>query len=179
MLTYLKVPPNSLNVDIICSLLDEAIGLLDTKKWCRSLSIDEFYDLFHPYARESQSITKLLKHSISVWLMVVSLGYDLEQRSREYLRNNEVFKGYILDRLGSFLVEEETRKIDRKLCCQCKKNSYTITRRFSPGYGDFSIKAQKIFFNLTKDCILGLRISPGCLVSPEKTVTAVKGVVKL
>lgn len=180
MLKYLKVPPNNLNVTkIICSLLDEAIRLLDIKKWSKHLPIDEFYDLFHPYACESQSINKLFKYSKSVWLMVVSLGYDLEQRSREYLKNNEVFKGYILDRLGSFLVEEEIRFIDLNIIHECCINGYTTTHRFSPGYGDFSIQAQQIFLNLVKDSIPELRISSGYHLVPDKTVTAVKGVIKL
>lgn len=160
-------------------LLEESLNLIDIKKWRRCISIDEFYKLFHPYARQSKSISKLLAQTEKVWLIGVSLGEYLELRSREYFRTNEVFRGYILDRLGSFFVEEEVKKIDTEILRECQKDGCSATRRYSPGYGDFSIKAQQIFFNLIKDSIPELKISSGCLLSPEKTVTAVKGVTKL
>jgi len=178
MLKYIRIPQNGSQKERVSLLLKELVSLLDTKKWCRCVSIDEFYGLFHIYARESQSITKLLKHSVKVYLITVTLGQDIERRSRKYLRNNEVFNGYIVDRLGSFLVEEEIRGMDLDITQQCRNEGCTTTHRYSPGYGDFSIKAQQAFFDLVKDSIPELTISHGCLLSPEKTVTAIKGVVK-
>ena len=178
MLKYIRVPENDPTKERVSLLLEEAVILSDAKKWRRRVSIDEFYDLFRPYARKSKSIAKLLRHSVNVWLMTITLGENLEHRSREYFRNNEVFRGYILDRLGSFLAEKEIRCMDLDIIQQCRNQGYTTTRRFSPGYGDFSIKSQQIFFDLIKDSIPGLKISHGCLLSPEKTVTAIKGMIK-
>lgn len=178
MLKYIRVPENDPSKERVSLLLEEAVSLLDAKKWRRRVSIDEFYDLFRPYARKSESIAKLLKHSVNVWLMTTTLGEDVEYRSREYFGKNEVFNGYVVDRLGSFLVEEEIRCMDLDITQQCRNEGCTTTRRYSPGYGDFSIKAQQIFFDLVKDSIPGLKISHGCLLSPEKTVTAIKGVIK-
>lgn len=178
MLKYLQAPRNSQAIGIITLLLREAIDLLDTRKWHRVVTVYDFYELFHPYAQQSKSISKLLKRAENVYLIAVTLGGALEHRSREYFRNNEVFKGYILDRLGSCLVEEEVKKIDKKITRHCDQGGFITTHRYSPGYGDFSIKAQQIFFDLVKDSIPGLRISHGCILSPEKTVTAIKGVSK-
>ncbi len=175
MLKYLKVPRNSQTMEIISLLLEESLKLVDIKKWHRCVPVDEFYKLFHPYARQSKSISKLLTRTEKVWLIAVSLGEDLEFRSREYFKSNEVFRGYILDRLGSFLVEEEVKKIDTEISRECQKDGCPTIHRYSPGYGDFSIKAQQIFFNLIKDSIPELKISSGCLLSPEKTVTALRG----
>jgi len=160
-------------------LLEESFTLIDIKKWRNCVPVDGFFEIFHPYARQSKTITKLLEDTVNVWLMVVTIGQHLEQRSREYLRNNEIYRGYILDRLGSFFVEEEIKNIDSTISRQCSDDGYTTTHRYSPGYGDFSIKAQQIFFNHAKDSIPGLKISHGCFLSPEKTVTAVKGVLNL
>ena len=178
ILKYIRISQNGSKKERVSLLLEELVSLLDTKKWFRRVSIDEFYDLFHTYARESQSITKLLKHSVKVYLITVTLGQDIEHRSREYFRNNEVFNGYVVDRLGSFLVEEEVKKIDMEITRQCKDDGHATTHRYSPGYGDFSIKAQQIFFHLAKDFVPTLKISHGCLLSSEKTVTAIKGMVK-
>jgi len=178
MLKYLKVPQDNQTMETISLLLEESLTLIDIKKWFNRVPVDEFYETFSPYARESQSITKLLREAEKVWLIAVSLGENLEFRSRGYFRNNEVFRGYILDRLGSFLIEEEVKKIDRTISQECQRDNLTTTQRYSPGYGDFSIKAQQIFFNLAKDYIYGLRISSGSILFPEKTVTVIKGVIK-
>jgi hypothetical protein len=178
MMKYIRVPQNSPKKERISLLLQELVGLLDIKKWCRCVSIDKFYDLFHNYAHESQSITKLLKNSVKVYLIIVTIGQAVERRSREYFRNSEHFNGYVSDRLGSFLVEEEIRNIDSTISRQCSEDGYTTTHRYSPGYGDFSINAQQIFFDLVRDSIPGLKISHGRLISPEKTVTAIKGMIK-
>ncbi|MBW2646080.1 MAG: hypothetical protein JRE23_07875 [Deltaproteobacteria bacterium] len=178
MLKYIRVPRNGPQKERVSLLLQELLSLLDTKKWRMCVSIDKFYDLFGAYAHESQSITKLLKRSVKVYLITISLGQAIERRSREYFKNSESFNGYVADRLGSFLVEEEIRNIDSTISRQCSESGYTTTRRYSPGYGDFSINAQQIFFDLAKDSIPELKISPGCLMSPEKTVTAIKGMIK-
>ncbi|MBW1700242.1 MAG: hypothetical protein JRK26_26060 [Deltaproteobacteria bacterium] len=159
--------------------MDESSGLLNIKQWRRCVTIDEFFTLFHPYAGQSKSITKLLAQAKKVWLLVVTIGEGLECKSKEYFNKNEFFRGYIMDRLGSFLVEEEAKKIDLEISRKCQEDDYATTRRYSPGYSDFSIKAQQIFFNLVKDAIPELKISPGYLLSPEKTVTAVKGMIKV
>ena len=178
MLKYLRVPQDGQPMEIVSSVLEETVRLIDIEKWSKCVPVDDFFELFHPYARSSKSISKLLGKAEQVYLIVVTLGENLGNGAKEYFGKKEVFKGYILDRLGSFLVEEEVKKIDMEITRQCKDNGHATTHRYSPGYGDFSIKAQQIFFNLTKDSIPGLTISHGCLLSPEKTVTAIKGVVK-
>lgn len=165
-------------MEIISSVLEETIDLIEIKKWRKCVPVDDFYELFHPYARSSKSISKLLSKAKHIYLIVVTMDEGLGNKVKEYFEEKEAFKGYILDRLGSFVVEEEIKKIDMEITRQCKDDGHATTHRYSPGYGDFSIKAQRTFFDLVKDTLPGLTISHGCLLSPEKTVTAIKGVVK-
>jgi len=177
MLKYLKVSPNSQGIETISLLLEELLSLMNIKKWQSCVTIDDFYKLFHPYAQQSKSIFKLLTRAERVWLIAVSLGEDIDFRIRQYFKINEFFRAYILDRLGSFFVEEEIKKMDSQISKECQENGYIATHRFSSGYGDFSIEAQKIFFNLIKDSIPELKLSSGYLLFPEKTITALKGIV--
>lgn len=175
LLKYLMIEQDTSTMEILSSILEEAEGLIDIKNWNRCVSVENFFSLFQPFARQSKSICKLIEHSVDVWLMVVTLGQNLERKSKEYFSKNEIFRGYMLDRLGSFLVEEEMKKMDSAISKRCGANDAT-THRYSPGYGDFSIKAQQVFLNLVKHDIPELKISFGYLLTPEKTVTAIKGV---
>ena len=58
-----------------------------------------------------------------------------------------------------------------------KKKGYTTRPRFSPGYGDFSLEDQKLFFHVL-DCNrkIGLTLNESMLMSPSKSVTAIIGI---
>jgi cobalamin-dependent methionine synthase I len=47
--------------------------------------------------------------------------------------------------------------------------------RFSPGYGDFVLENQKIFFDLLEMREAGISLSKTFQLIPEKTVTAITG----
>lgn len=54
----------------------------------------EMEKVINAFHKKRNQIAKLLNHATNVWLMLVTLGDDLEKRSKEYFRNNEVFSGY-------------------------------------------------------------------------------------
>ncbi len=157
-------------------LWEEALGLIKVARWRSLLTIDEFYTVLHPYAQSSRSIQKLLQGAREVWLFASTLGDHLERRSREYLAQRETFRAYILDRMGSFLVEEEIRGIDGLIAGECTKRGLKTTRRYSPGYLDFSLEAQVVLVKLASEVMPELKLTDDFLLLPEKSVTAIKGV---
>lgn len=154
----------------------EAASLLKVAEWRAMLSTEAFFALFHPYAESSKAVRKLLHSSGEVWLFAATIGSGIERRSREYIGQKEAFRGYMLDRMGSFLVEEQIRRIDKRIVRKCAEKGLKTTIRYSPGYRDFALEAQEIFVKLASEAIPELRLTPGCLLFPEKTVTAIKGV---
>jgi hypothetical protein len=157
-------------------LWEEAVSLLRIGRWRGLLGIDEFHAVFHPYAQLSHAVQSLLQNAHSVWLFAATIGDGLERRSRQYLAQRETFRGYILDRMGSFLIEEEIRRMDDLTVEECAKNGLETTRRYSPGYRDFSLEAQSVFVKLASGAIPELRLTSDFLLLPEKSITAVKGV---
>ena len=177
ILKYLQIGKNSLELEKVWGLWCEAQKLLDIHTAKMQLSKEAFMNSFQPYAEESEVIQKLLKDAKIIWLMGVSIGEALELRSKVYFSQNEVFNGYILDRIGSFFVEEEMKKVDKAIRIESEKKGCLTTMRYSPGYKDFSIKAQQIFFKLIRPHIHGLELTSAYLIKPEKTITAIKGII--
>ncbi len=157
----------------------EALTLISVTTWEKRLYIEEFYAQFDPYAKESKTLVRLLSDTRQVWLFATSLGGDLERRSREYLKQHQTFRGFILDRIGSFLIEDVIKKMDKRITNDCKSRGLCATRRYSPGYRDFSIGAQRIFFEMIGGGMAGLELTDGYLLKPEKTITALKGMKQL
>ena len=109
-------------------------------------------------------------------MLAVSLGDALEQRAQSYLEKKRPFEGFLLDRMGSFLAEAAMQRLDRQLTKGCLACGARTTRRFSPGYRDFGLDAQKVFVGLIGDRLPGLRLADNGQLQPEKTITAIKGV---
>ena len=57
------------------------------------------------------------------------------------------------------------------------REKFSLRPRFSPGYGDFDLGAQRDILNvLNADKILGIKLGSNLLMTPKKTITAVQGV---
>ena len=109
-------------------------------------------------------------------LLVVSLGPQVEGRARELLARREAFAGFMLDRMGSYLAEWCMADLDRQVAERLSAQSCATTRRYSPGYQDFALEAQRAFVDLVGEVIPGLALEPGNLLRPEKSISAIKGV---
>lgn len=175
-LKYLQIEDNPRVLKEALSVWREAHELIAVEKKHMVLTIQDFFRGFHPHAAQSQAICALMEGAQQVCLLMATLGADLESHSRRYLEEKETFRGYLLDRMGSYLVEKEMRKLDAEITEACRRVGKTTTKRYSPGYRDFSMEAQKVFFDLFGSMIPGLSMLPGFLLKPEKTITAVKGV---
>jgi len=176
VLINLQVGDNPAAVEIAGELWREAWNLVEPATWTSCTKREVFFSLFHPYARQSSAIQRLLSDAVGVCLLVATIGAALERRTRDYFACKESYRGYVLDKLGSYLVEQEIRVLDNEVEIESQVDGKRCTRRYSPGYGDFSLESQALFVNMARNAIPGLKIVPGGFILPEKTVTAIKGI---
>ena len=154
----------------------EALDLAQPECWHDIIPMNEFLQMFAPYAQASQALQRLLEDCGQVALMTVSLGAQIEELAKKLFARHEAFAGFMLDRMGSYLAEWCMSSLDQKLTQSLEARDLRATRRYSPGYKDFSLEAQKVFVELAGHAIPGLKLGPGNLLLPEKSITAVKGV---
>ena len=79
--------------------------------------------------------------------------------------------------IGAERIEALCDMFSAEICEKYAAEGLYITSRFSPGYGDFSVEAQKDFFGLL-DCPrkIGLSLNESLIMTPTKSVTAVIGI---
>ncbi|MBU0970208.1 MAG: hypothetical protein KKC20_06150, partial [Proteobacteria bacterium] len=142
----------------------------------KKMARDQFFNAFRPHAGESRSVERLLTDCLAVHLMVVTLGSKLEHQSKKYRLEKQLFCGYILDRMGSYLVEANMGHLDRKITREYEEKKQGCTIRYSPGYQDFGLECQAIFVDLVQGELPSLKILPNFQILPEKTITAIKGI---
>ncbi len=122
-----------------------------------------------------KDIVKLLGGSGGVYLMGATVpGYDsltkgLFGRDPEFAVVLDAYTSEYADAALDFvcaLVSQRLRPFGEKL-----------TRRFSPGYGDMPLDAQKGLFEALELSRLGVSVLESGLLRPEKSVIAVAGVI--
>lgn len=125
---------------------------------------------------ESCAVAKLLFNSTKAVVFMTTIGPDLEKEIAKLFQKDEPTKAVILDAVGSEAVEAMTDNFQSKLMSQNK--GYLATVRFSPGYGDWNIRANKKILTLLKAGKMGIKISSKYMLSPQKTITGVWGLVR-
>ena len=120
-------------------------------------------------------IKDLLKECRKCALMAVTLGNEIERKTRFYERTN-LTKALILDACANTIVEEICDKVEDEIKREAAKENMSITYRYSPGYGDLPIETQNSFLRtVNAEKIIGLTVSSSNILLPRKSVTAIIG----
>ena len=105
--------------------------------------------------------------------MAATLGLETDRLlQRTQLQNMAL--AAMVDACASAAVED----VCSRLCEEIeKKVAGSLTRRFSPGYGDLPLTLQRDFIRLVDaPRKIGLTLTESCMLAPQKSVTAVLGV---
>ena len=124
---------------------------------------------------KSRSIAKLLQGCEKATVFAVTIGPELGKLVSVCFRKRERAKGVIIDAIGSEVADEIADELNERLNVRAKKSGWVLTRRFSPGYGDFSLSNQKVLFKVLNLNKYGVKLSKSYIMKPEKSVTAILG----
>ena len=124
-----------------------------------------------------KDIKEHLKNSTECVLMAVTLGNEVEKRTRLYEKTN-LTKALILDACATTAVEEVCDIVENSVKEKAILSGMNITFRYSPGYGDLPLDVQNSFLRaLDAQKKIGLTVSENNLLFPRKSVTAIIGIV--
>ncbi|MDX9715096.1 MAG: hypothetical protein RBT37_06685 [Dissulfurispiraceae bacterium] len=148
--------------------------------WMRIPIVDKKYDeivLPEGMILKSRSLAELLKNSSAIALMASTVGAAIVNAASDAISCGDGSTAVILDAVGGQSADAAMNWINEFLRRQVSRNDEQITiRRFSPGFGDFTIDNQKLFYSLLELDSLGLTLTSRYMLVPEKSVTAVVGI---
>ena len=122
------------------------------------------------------SARNLLKNSFAVIFMAVTIGPGLEKLASQYTKENQFESALVLDAIGSEAAEASASALNNYLLSLARQTKLTLTKRFSPGYGDLPLQFQKEMFEELSLNGLNVVLDKKCILFPRKTVTAILGV---
>lgn len=126
------------------------------------------------YCPGGEDIRKFLQDCDSVVLLAATLGAEAEGLIRRAASRN-MTDAVILDAAGSAAIEMVCDNFCEDLAAALSPRF--LTDRFSPGYGDMPLSDQHALFRvLDVSRRIGVSLSAGGLMIPQKSVTALIGV---
>lgn len=119
-----------------------------------------------------------LKNSETIAFLISSVGDEIEKWSKHFMSNNELLKGYLIDKVASELVEQLADKTELLLKNELEQFELKLTNRYSPGYCGWSVADQQNLFSLLPPNFCGVSLNDNSMMIPIKSVSAVIGVGK-
>ena len=162
-------------IDTACK---EALLLAEPKGVYREYDYDNKQHIVAsnpPLLIEGSAIRKHLAKSTKVFVMAVTVGEAIEEKSARFFKENEYTMGLLLDAAATTATEQVANQVNSLIDNAAKKKGYTPTWRFSPGYGNWPIKIQHDLARIIKTEEIGLSVTETFTLFPRKSVTAIIG----
>ncbi len=124
----------------------------------------------------SGDLVKLAAGAAAVVAMAVTVGDGIDRLVGEFDGRGETFAMLAADAVGSVAAEELVSRVHGSIRAEAARAGAVVTRRLSPGYGDFDLAAQKLLLALSGGAELGIGLTENYMMVPRKSVTAVAAV---
>ncbi len=161
---------------LLAECYEECAPVLTYRYVGRELTREELFHLL-PY-RESKTLRAVLEGRERAYLFAATVGIGVDRLIARYAAVSPA-KALLFQAIGAERIEALCDQICEEQTKRLQKEGLALSRRVSPGYGDFPLSAQReIFRGLDCAKLLGVSLTEGLLMSPTKSVTALAGIGK-
>lgn len=124
---------------------------------------------------ESKSLNLRLSGCEYVLVFGATVGIGIDRLAFRYEHTSPA-SALIIEAIGSERVESLCDAFSEIVEKEAMRKGYSVTKRFSPGYGDLPLEAQRdVLLTLGNGKSIGLSLTESLILSPKKSVTAIIG----
>jgi hypothetical protein len=128
----------------------------------------------------SSALARMLSGSEQVLLMGATAGKSIMEEISSATQSENLTRAVILDAVASEMTDSGLDWITDYLNQDLMRKARRLTKsRFSAGYGDFSLENQEAVYSLLRMDKIGVSITDRFILIPEKSVTAVAGIIAM
>ncbi|HUX94805.1 MAG TPA: vitamin B12 dependent-methionine synthase activation domain-containing protein [Bacteroidales bacterium] len=117
-----------------------------------------------------------IKKSESIAVFISTAGAEIGEKSREVMAAGDPLKGYILDIIGSLIVDTAADLMQDDLALSAGLTGQKITNRYSPGYCGWNVAEQHKLFSLLPDNFCRITLTESALMFPVKSASGFIGI---
>lgn len=127
---------------------------------------------------DSTKLAAFLRGCREAVLLGATAGNPIMEAIRDKTSRGDLTAAVVYDATASEMADAALDWIMDYINRQLRREGkHLLPRRFSAGYADFALENQKIFYEKLQLAKIGVTITPSFLLLPEKSVTAISGVV--
>jgi hypothetical protein len=125
---------------------------------------------------KSTKLSKVFRGCSNLVCFLVTIGNVIEEEITSRTSQNRSSDAYILDAMGSVLVEDMATKFHRRMKKKFQTEDKAVTIRLSPGYCDWLLEEQKKIFSLLDTDKIGVELTDSYLMKPRKSISGIFGI---
>lgn len=126
----------------------------------------------------SEALVRVYGTCREIWLGGATVGPAVAERIAAFTAAGDLRSALIYDALAGETADAAMDFLQQSAGTELRKSGRGLSsRRFSPGYGDWPLAAQQIFFEKLRLNELGMQLTGRFFILPEKSVTALAGVI--
>ncbi|OPY14359.1 MAG: Vitamin B12 dependent methionine synthase, activation domain [Syntrophus sp. PtaB.Bin001] len=127
----------------------------------------------------SRNLARFLKQCREAALMGATAGPAIMAAISEDAAGRNVTRAVVMDATASETTDAALDWIMSYLGNSLRREGrILLNRRYSAGYGDFLLENQRTLYRLLQLERFGVTLTDSCLLVPEKSVTAITGIIK-
>jgi len=167
--------------DIMAGIFAEAPAHTDIQGGIIVLDTFEFLDRSHILVdgldfNSGRIITGNLRNSEKIAFFLMTAGLGIETWSKEMNRNGDPMSAYIIDLLGSEIVESAIDLMQTDVEKEMEDKGLHLSNRYSPGHCGWHVNEQKKLFKLFPENFCGISLTESSLMIPIKSVSGIIGI---
>jgi len=126
---------------------------------------------------ESRHLARFLDRCREVALLGATAGSAIMAAIADDAAGSNVTKAVVMDATASEMTDAALDWMMSYLRQSLRReNKMPLSRRYSAGYGDFALENQRTIYRLLQLDRFGVALTESCLLIPEKSVTALTGI---
>ena len=123
-----------------------------------------------------KNVSVYLQRAEKLALFLCTAGPKLEERSQNLMKGGHYPEGFIMDVIGSIVVELAMDIIHERLAEDMSATGMKVSNRYSPGYCAWDVSEQKKLFSFFPENTFGITLSESSLMNPIKSVSGIAGI---
>jgi len=162
-------------------IINDTLPLIALKGCALVETVNKEREIMHigNFSITSRLLSSLLRDSNEIFLCAATAGEKIMKEIKECSKT-DLTRVVILDAVASEMTDAGFEWIINYYNRQLIRTGKRLTdKRISCGYADFAIENQKKIYDLLKLNKIGIEITQQFMLVPEKSATAVLGIVKL
>ncbi|MBI4974614.1 MAG: hypothetical protein HZC19_02225 [Candidatus Omnitrophica bacterium] len=129
-----------------------------------------------PVTFSGKRLISYIKGATHLHLFLVTVGGEIEAQGSRWMSKGEGLYGYLLDSIGSLVVESLAEAMEEELRKTYLFKDETVSMRLSPGYCDWPIEEQSVMAKALDFSKIGIALTEKCMMVPKKPISAMVGV---